>query len=209
MKSKAQDYLEKINEKETNELLVSFMQYAKEKSVPIITYEGIRFLLQIIQLRNVKNVLEIGTAIGYSAINIALKTDAFVTSIERNNEMYELAKINIEQANVSNKITLIKGDALEVDETTLGTFDLIFIDAAKAQSIHFFEKYETILNKGGVIVTDNLLFHGLVDHKVESKNLRQLLTKIDRFNKYVVTRSEYDTFIYEIGDGMSVSIKKE
>jgi len=208
MKSK-KEYLNNINLKETNDLLVSFMMYAKANSVPIITYEGIRFLTQIIELKQAKSVLEIGTAIGYSAIHIALNTDAYITSRERDHTMAELAKSNIEKAQVGDRITLIEADALELDETTIGTFDVIFIDAAKAQSIKFFEKYETILRSKGVIVTDNLLFHGLVDEQVDSKNLRQLLTKIDRFNHYVVNRTDYDTFIYEIGDGMSVSIKKE
>jgi len=203
------EYLQSINKKETNELLVSFVHYAKENNVPIITYEGINFLSQIIKLRGIKNVLEIGTAIGYSSIAMVLKTNCNVTTIERNEEMYNIACKNVEKAKLNDKINLIFNDALEVDETTLGTFDMIFIDAAKAQSIKFFEKYETILSDKGIIVTDNLLFHGLVDQTVKDRNLRQLLTKIDRFNRYVVTRNEYDTFIYELGDGMSVSIKKE
>lgn len=202
-------YLQTINKKETNELLVSFAQFAEENKVPIITYEGINFLTQVIKLRNIKNVLEIGTAIGYSSIAMALKTGVNITTIERDDEMYQLALSNVSKAKLEDKIRLIKEDALEVDETRLGTFDMIFIDAAKAQSINFFEKYETILNDGGVIITDNLLFHGLVDQTVKDRNLRQLLFKIDRFNKYVVDKQGYDTFIYNLGDGMSLSIKQE
>lgn len=203
------DYLEKINLKETNPLLVSFVTYAKENKVPIITYEGMNFLVQLIKLRNIKNVLEIGTAIGYSAISMVLKTDCNVTSIERSEEMYNIACKNVSDAGLQEKIKLIFDDALEVDESILGTFDLIFIDAAKAQSIKFFEKYETILSDKGVIVTDNLLFHGLVDQPVKDRNLRQLLFKIDRFNKFVVDKKGYNTYIYQLGDGMSVSIKEE
>lgn len=202
-------YLQEINKKETNPLLVSFLQYAEENKVPIITYEGINFLLQVIKLRNIKNVLEIGTAIGYSSINMALKGNVKVTTIERDEEMYEIASKNVKKANVEHLITLIKDDALLVDETKLGSFDMIFIDAAKAQSIKFFEKYEILLNSGGIIITDNLLFHGLVDQTVKDRNLRQLLTKIDRFNKFVVEKEGYDTFIYQLGDGMSLSIKKD
>lgn len=203
------DYLKSINKQETNPLLVSLLSYAKENKVPIITYEGIQFLTQVIKLRKIKRVLEIGTAIGYSSISMSLKTDVEVVSIERSEEMYNLAKENVKKAELEDRITLIYNDALEVDETTLGTFDLIFIDAAKAQSIKFFEKYETILSEDGVIVTDNLLFHGLVDQPIRDRNLRQLVTKIDRFNKYVVDKEGYDTFIYQLGDGMSLSIKKE
>lgn len=203
------EYLKRINKKETNEQLVSFVSYAIENKVPIITYEGINFLIQLIKMNNVKRVLEIGTAIGYSSSKMALETGVEIVTIERSKEMYDIAIKNIKKMDLEDKITVIFNDALEVDEKTLGTFDLIFIDAAKAQSIKFFEKYETILNEKGIIVTDNLLFHGLIVEEIRDRNLRQLIGKIDRYNKYVVAREEYDTFIYEIGDGMSVSMKKE
>ena len=204
----ANDYLQNINKKETNPKLVSLSTFAHSNKVPIITPEGIRFLTQVIKLRNVKRVLEIGTAIGYSSINMAFNTGCNVVTIERDQKMYDLAIKNIKSMELEDKIEVVFGDALEVDETTLGLFDMIFIDAAKAQSIKFFEKYETLLTDTGVIVTDNLLFHGLVTETIKDRNLRQLVRKIDRFNKYVVEREEYDTFIYELGDGMSLSIKK-
>jgi predicted O-methyltransferase YrrM len=201
-------YLEQVNKKETNPLLVSFRAFAEANKVPIITYEGLQFLIQVIKLRNVKNVLEIGSAIGYSSISMALATNCKVTTIERDLSMVKLARENIIQANVDHLVTLIHQDALEIDETTLGTFDMIFIDAAKAQSIKFFEKFETCLSDKGVIVTDNLLFHDLVNQEVRDRNLRQLLTKIDRFNQYVANRQGYHTYIYNLGDGMSLSIKE-
>jgi predicted O-methyltransferase YrrM len=139
---------------------------------------------------------------------MALKNDIKVTTIERNEEMYNLAVKNIEKNNLTNNIKVIYQDALEVDETSLGKFDLIFIDAAKAQSINFFNKYQSNLSKNGVIITDNLLFHGLVNTRADSRDLRQLLRKIDNFNKFVVSQEDFDTYIYEIGDGMSLSIKK-
>ena len=133
-------YLQKMNQKETNETLVSLRTYALHNNVPIITYEGIQFLNQIIQLRDVKRVLEIGTAIGYSAINMVMNTTTDVVTIERDEAMYQQAKENIVKAGLTSRITQIHADALQVDESTLGMFDLIFIDAAKAQSIKFFEK---------------------------------------------------------------------
>jgi len=197
-----------VNKKETNPLLVSFRTFAIENDVPIITYEGLQFLVQIIKLRSIKKVLEIGTAIGYSSIAMALKTDVTVTTIERSGEMVELAKQNIKKASMEDRVTVIHQDALEVDEESLGMFDLIFIDAAKSQSIKFFEKYETLLTNKGVIVTDNLLFHDLFNQEVRDRNLKQLLRKIDAFNKYVVEKEGYNTYIYTLGDGMSLSIKE-
>ncbi len=203
------EYLKNINYKETNTLLVSLKMSALENNVPIITDEGINFLNQIIKLSNVKNILEIGTAIGYSAISMALKNNVRVTSIEKSKEMYQKAKKNIKEALLEEKISLINKDALELDEKKLGMFDLIFIDAAKAQSIKFFNKYKTILNETGIIITDNLLFHDLVNQEVKDRNLRQLLRKIDNFNKFVVLEKDFDTYLYQIGDGMSLSIKRK
>lgn len=203
------EYLANINKKETNELLVSLRLYAKENNVPIITTEGIHFLNQMIRLKEVKNVLEIGTAIGYSSINMALKNNCNITTIERNDEMYKKAMENIKKADLEDKITVIHNDALEVDETTLPMFDLIFIDAAKSQSIKFFEKYKKNLNPKGLIITDNLLFHELVVAEIRDRNLRQLVGKITRFNKFVVEQEDFDTYIYQLGDGMSLSIKKD
>lgn len=202
-------YLENINQKETNPVLVSLRAYAIENNVPIITYEGIRFINQVIKLRDIKSVLEIGTAIGYSSMNMALNNDVKITTIERSDEMYNIAKDNINQNNLEDRITLIHNDALEVDESTLGSFDLVFIDAAKSQSIKFFNKYKPLLTKKGVIITDNLLFHDLVVAEIRDRNLKQLVSKIDRFNKFVVEQEEFDTFIYHLGDGMSLSIKKD
>ncbi|MCF7926802.1 MAG: O-methyltransferase [Candidatus Izimaplasma sp.] len=202
------NYLKKINPKETNELLANLRRQAEKDNIPIITVEGISFLNLLIKIKNVQSVLEIGTAIGYSAINMALKNNCKITTIEREKDMYERAHNNIKKANLETEITLIYADALDYDETTLGQFDLIFIDAAKAQSDNFFKKYKSRLNPKGLIIADNLLFHGLIDQQVESRNLRQLLRKIDRFNKFVVKQEDFDTFIYSIGDGMSVSVKR-
>lgn len=201
-------YLATINKKESNPFLLSLYNYAKENNVPIITTEGLHFLCQLITISKAKNILEIGTAIGYSAIAMALKTSANITTIERNNDMISLAKKHIKEQHLENRITLIEADALEVDEATLGTFDLVFIDAAKSQSSKFFNKFKKNLTKNGIIVTDNLLFHGLVVDTIRDRNLRQLVGKIDRFNKFVVAQKDFDTYIYQVGDGMSVSIQK-
>ena len=203
------EYLENINNKETNSLLVSLKSYALLNNVPIITDDGISFIKQIIKIKDVKTILEIGTAIGYSAINMALNSDVLITTIERDEEMYLKAINNIELAQLEDKIKVIYDDALEVDETSLGKFDLIFIDAAKAQSIKFFNKYKSCLNDKGLIITDNLIFHDLVVTPIKDRNLKQLVRKIDTFNKFVVEQVDFDTYIYSIGDGMSLSIKKD
>ena len=159
-------------------------------------------------VKNAKNILEIGSAIGYSAIQMA-KLGVNVDTIEINETMYNLAKENIKKANLDGKINVFFEDALTIDISILGKYDLIFIDAAKAQYINFFNKFKVLLNDKGIILTDNLLFHGLVlEERIESRNLRQLVNKIKNYNTFLMEQTDFDTTIYNIGDGVALSIKK-
>ncbi len=181
-------------------------KYALENNVPIIQKDGLNFLIKYIKENNTKNILEVGTAIGYSAINMALVNQNIkITSIERNKEMYNLACTNVRNFNLENRINLIFGDALETEIE--GTYDLIFIDAAKAQYIKFFEKYKINLAKNGAIITDNLNFHGLTKQPetIHSKNLRALVKKINNYKDFLKENKEFNTKFYEIGDGIAVS----
>ena len=181
-------------------------KYALENNVPIIQKDGLNFLIKYIKENNTKNILEVGTAIGYSAINMALVNQNIkITSIERNKEMYNLACTNVRNFNLENRINLIFGDALETEIE--GTYDLIFIDAAKAQYIKFFEKYKINLAKNGAIITDNLNFHGLTKQPetIHSKNLRALVKKINNYKEFLKENKEFNTKFYEIGDGIAVS----
>ena len=131
-----------------------------------------------------------------------------VTTIERDEKRYLEALKNIKKLNLENRITLIFNDALDVNIT--GKFDLIFIDAAKAQSIKFFEKFEKNLNPTGVIITDNIKFHGLVDkneEEIESRNLRALVRKVKEYITYLKENERYETEFLELGDGISISRK--
>lgn len=185
-------------------------KYAEEKNIPIMQKSGINFLTKYIEENNVKNILEIGTAIGYSAIKMASVNDKIkVTTIEKDNERYLTALKNIKDFDLEKRITLISGDALDVELE--GKFDLIFIDAAKGQYIKFFEKYSKNLKKNGVIVSDNLDFHGFVkqEERIISKNLRQLVDKIRNYIEFLKNNTEFTTTFYKVGDGISVSIKND
>lgn len=208
MTTKLKSYIDDLQKDQLNAELVPLFEYAKKHETPIISEEGRQFLLQMLKISNAKRVLEIGTAIAYNALSIALNTDCEVVTIERDSTMITQAKKNITDLDMSHRITLVEGDALEVSLDNLGTFDVVFIDAAKAQYVNFFERYEPLLNSKGLIIADNLLFHGLIVEDVDSRNLRQLLRKINNFNQYVVKNPHYDTSFYQLGDGMSVSIKK-
>lgn len=202
------EYLDNLNKLDFNSLDLELREYAKLNNVPIIQDEGLHFLRQVIMLKDAKNILEIGTAIGYSAIQMA-KLGAKIDTIEINETMYNLAIENIKKANLSDKINVYLADALEFDIDKLNKYDVIFIDAAKAQYINFFNKYKVLLKDKGVIVTDNLLFHGLVlEENIESRNLRQLIKKIKNYNTWLLEQTDFDTTIYNIGDGLALSIKK-
>jgi predicted O-methyltransferase YrrM len=183
-------------------------KYAEIHDIPIMEHDGIDFLTKYIKENNVKRILEIGTAIGYSAIKMAMMgEDITVTTIERDKERYEQAVKNIKNFNLQDKIDAVFADALEVE--VLGKYDLIFIDAAKAQSIKFFEKYEKNLNSDGTIITDNINFHGLTfgDEKITSRNVRQLIRKIKMYLEFLDDNKEYQSKYVNIGDGLMISKK--
>ena len=191
-------------------LIKDMESYAEEKNIPIMQKKGIDFLCKIIAKSDIENILEIGTAIGYSAIKMALVNDDItVTSIERDQDRYIEALKNIKKAKLDKRIEVIYGDALDIK--LKDKYDLIFIDAAKGQYIKFFEKFKKNLNKGGVIISDNLSFHGLVEQKerIESRNLRQLVGKIRKYVDFLKDNKEFKTKFYKVGDGIAVSIKKE
>ena len=184
-------------------------KYAKEQNVPIMEKEGIEFLTKYIKDNNIKSILEIGAAIGYSAIKMAsVSDDIKVTTIERDSFRYNEAVKNIEYNNLNDRINIILGDALEANIE--GSYDLIFIDAAKAQSIKFFEKYSPLLKDNGTIITDNINFHGLTfsDNPAPTRNLRQLTRKIKTYLEFLENNKEYDSKYINIGDGVIVSKKK-
>ena len=190
--------------------LIELEKYAQINHVPIIQKDGLEFIINYIKENNVQSVLEIGTAIGYSAINMALiNKNIQITTIERNETMYAEARKNIRKFNLQKQITLILGDAL--DTNIQGQYDLIFIDAAKAQYIKFFEKYKHNLAPKGVIITDNLNFHGLTKapETIHSKNLRALVNKINKYKEFLKNNKEYKTDFYQVGDGITISKKIE
>ena len=181
-------------------------EYAKENNVPIMMKDGIEFLTNYIKENNVKRVLEIGSAIGYSAIRMALVDESIkITTIERDTNRYNEAVKNIKEFNLENQIEIINADALEY--TTDKQFDLIFIDAAKAQYIKFFEKYKTNLKQNGTIISDNLDFHGLVKNPelTSNRNTKQLVRKINTYIEFLKENKEFKTEFISLGDGIGIS----
>lgn len=187
-------------------LLEEIENYAKLNHIPIMEKDGIMFLKDYIKKNNIKKILEIGSAIGYSAIQMALvDDDIYITTIERDSIRYEEALRNISKFNLNNRIEIICDDAFNVDIED--KYDLIFIDAAKAQSQRFFEKFQENLEKHGTIITDNINFHGLTNcvDTISSRNLRSLVRKINAYVAFLKNNAEFETIFYDVGDGIAVS----
>ena len=206
-------YLEKFNnqnEKE-HEVFEQLRNYAEANNVPIIKRDSLVLIQSFLNMINAKTMLEVGTAIGYSALGFAIsKDDLLIDTIERNEEMYHQAMKNIKALNMDNRINVIFDDALLVDNSILKTYDVIFIDAAKAQYQKFFDKYAPLLNENGVILTDNIIFHGCVENQENlSKNVRSMVKKIDNYNHYLNTLEEYNTYYIDSGDGLAITMRKK
>lgn len=189
--------------------LSQIKDYASKNSVPIMFDEGIEFIIDYIKKNDVSFILEIGTAIGYSAIKFAqINPNIRVFTIEYDIERYHEAVKNIVNFKLDDQITVFLGDALNFNFTE--KFDLIFIDGAKSQYVNFFEKYKNNLNEKGVIISDNLFFHGMVENPKLTQNYStiKLIRKLKHYIDFLKANTEFETTFYEIGDGVAVSKRK-
>lgn len=189
--------------------LTTMKIYAASHTVPIMKDEGISFICGWIKDHGVRKILEIGTAIGYSAIQFAsVSDDVHVTTIEIDIDREIQAVENVKKHGLEDRIRLIYADAVTCHVE--GKFDLIFIDGPKAQYIKFFEKYKENLAEGGVIISDNLSFHGMVDDLSLTHNYstKKLVKKIRKYVDFLRQNQEFTTEFHEIGDRIAVSRKK-
>ena len=197
-----------------DDLSLEMKQYAQHFDVPIIQDQGLELMLQLLRIKQPQSILEIGTAIGYSSLMMARHLpNTHIVSIERDPKRYNEAIAYHERSTIKEQVTLIEADALEIANEELPTqkYDVIFIDAAKAQYQKFFEKYEPLLKEDGMIISDNLIFHGHIfdNNQKQSRNLKQLVRKINRYNDWLANHPNYDTLLLPIGDGVAISLKKK
>lgn len=186
--------------------------YAEKNGVPIIHPE-VRALLDVIcKIKKPNKILEVGTAIGYSAINFALCSDkkSKVVTIERDSTMTERALINIEKANLSDRIHVLEGEALEVLDCLNSKYDIVFIDAAKGYYNEFLDKITDLINDGGLIISDNVLYKGMTAE--DSLVKRRQKTIVGRMREYLYRlchSTEFTTSIIPIGDGVALTYYKK
>jgi predicted O-methyltransferase YrrM len=192
-------------------ILKEIEEFARENGVPIVQKESGRFLEFMVSMKKPFKILELGTAIGFSSILMyeAAGTNPNIVTIERDEKMIELARLNLKKFNLEDKIEIKEGDCLEVLEALDETFDLIFMDAGKGHYNHFLPHCLRLLEKDGIIVADNVLFRGMVASDDLVK--RRKITIVKRMRTYLdmVSRdNDLITSVIPIGDGIATTRRR-
>ena len=191
-----------------SKLIKEIEEYGIKNNVPIMSEDTIETIKNIITVNEFHTILEVGTAIGYSTICFASTPGVTnITSIERDPIRSAIAVNNVKKSELKN-ITLRHTDALEIELND--KFDLIIIDAAKSQNMKFFNKFKENLNEDGIIIIDNLSFHGYVNQteRIKSRNLRQMVNKIRKFIDFLNNNEEFTVKYIEVGDTLGVCKRK-
>lgn len=197
--------------KDDNKRLMMQNLYNKAKAdhVPIILDEAARMIDSWLLLLKPTRILEVGTAVGYSAIRMALVSPiSKIDTIEKDLDRAKEALENIQHFELVEQIILHEGDALELIPEMTQEYDLVFIDAAKGQYGRFFEDAMKLLRPGGVVICDNMLFHGFVEAEEVPKRYRAMIKKLRIFHETLMNHPELETRILSIDDGISISVKR-
>ena len=200
-------------EAELDPIIVKMEEDAKEHFVPIMERSGIDTFIGLLTVQQPATLLEIGSAIGYSAIRLAQAIPGLqIATIERDTERHAKAVDYIEQAKLTDRITLYEDDALTFNTSNLPFthFDAVFIDAAKGQYKRFFEKYSALVKDGGIIYCDNMFMHGMAfleDAEIPKRN-RTMIRNLKAFTEWIMANPAYETSLLPVGDGILIARKK-
>ncbi len=203
-----------LREKTTHkdEFLHSLEEYAQKNSIPIVEPETARFLSVITKIKKPKRVLEVGCAIGYSAILMAqsMDDDAKIITMEYNHDLALLARENIKKAGLEDRITVVEADAKEfiytIEESEY--FDIIFLDGPKAHYMYMLNKCVDLLKMGGILISDNVLYKGMTPD--DNHVVRRKITIVKRLRAYIDLLMEHkklETSLLSLGDGVTISVK--
>lgn len=193
-----------------DELLLGLEAFAKENKVPILSWQSAELMEQLILLKEPRRVLEIGTAIGYTTIRIArnLGKKSEIHTIEMSADNIKIAKENFEKSGLTKKIKLIEGNALNIMPQLQKKYDFIFLDADKEDYKRLFDYSMILLKKNGVMVVDNLLWHGYAASSKVPANYKTSTKLIREFNDIFSDQENLITTILPVGDGLGIGIKK-
>ena len=200
-------------ERSNGEVCDEIEEFAHQTNVPIIRKEMESFLRVLIEIKKPKRILELGTAIGYSAILMAntMSEDCRITTIENYDKRMPIARDNFKRAGVEEKVELLEGDALEILQKINEPYDFVFMDAAKAQYLVYLKEIMRLLPVGGILIADNVLQDGeLVESRyaVERRN-RTIHSRMREYLYEVKNMKELETTIIPIGDGITLSVRKD
>lgn len=191
------------------DLLHQINSYGRANKVPIILDESLPLLCSTISKHGAKRILEIGTAIGYSAIAMASECKVeHITTLELDTKRFDIAQQNIAKSNLDGIIEAINIDAMQYLQSCDQKFDFIFLDGAKGQYIHYLPYLKQVLNDGGLIFADNVYFKGMVNGKIPvSKGVRTMVSNLRAYLTAVTSDPELKTEVLDIGDGIAISQK--
>lgn len=203
-----QNYLSSFRKK-SDELIEEMEKYAKEHNVPILAWQSAEFLEQMVIVKYPKRVLELGTAIGYSSIRIArnLNGKSVLHTIEKSTENLVVAKEYISKSGVAHKIKLLEGDALNIMPQLKKKYDLIFLDADKEDYKRLFDYSLVLLRRGGLLIVDNLLWHGYSASSRVPKQYKESTNHIREFNNLFMNQPNLKATIIPVGDGLGIGVK--
>ena len=192
-------------------MIEDIKEKALDEKVPIIKDDGLLFILNLIKERNIKDILELGTAVAYSSISMArIDKDIFVDTIEKNEDMYKKAIENINNEGFNSQI---KVHFMPIEDfKTTKKYDLIFVDAAKAQYKKYTEQFFDNLKDDGVFVYDNMIFHGMIYDvtNIKNRNTRSLVKKLLNFRDFMLKDEHFDIMFHDdVGDGILVASKSK
>lgn len=203
------EYTKSLAHPSVGKKLQALRQNYRENGVPVILDESLNPLLLSVLMKKPKTILEIGTATGCSGIAMLECCDATLVTIETDSDVYQVARRNFEDFGMTSRVTQLYGDASEVIDSLDRTFDFIFLDGPKAHYLEYFPKLKSMLNSGGVLFADNVLFRGYVDPS--NKFPRRFITIVKRMRKFLELVSKDEDFVstvYETGDGLLIAYKR-
>lgn len=191
------------------EYIQEIKKCGRENKIPILLDDTLAYITEILKEIKPQRILEIGTAIGYSAICFSqyLAENGRIDTIEIESLRVQEALENIEKVGVSDKIRVLEGDALEILPYLQEEYDVVFIDAAKGKYLEFFEQALRLCKKGGYIIADNVLYKGMVQSDYNKHKQRTAVNKLRNFIDMVLENKALESKLIDIGDGLTVSKK--
>ena len=205
------EYMRKVR-REKDSQLGELERRARNEKYPIAEPETADLLEILCMIKQPQNILEIGTCIGFSALlMLSAAPNAKITTIERNPVMIPPARENFKKFNAEERITMLEGDAVDILKTLPNdSYDLIFLDAAKGQYPTFYKECQHLLQKNGVIITDNVLFNGMVATGIpDIRRNKTIINRLDEFLNTLEQDTDMKTVILPISDGVTVSYRTD